>query len=156
MPLFEDQLFTFLLFFSSQCSHDLTLQKMHRLVTASTVVAVAASSAFIFQTLRQINSLPPDRITVSYDLSSSFQQSKAVSIVNPHQYPSSDDSRYTTISVPNSLSDEEIMARFVKGFFGGYVFTPERTALRLLGKTITKFNREYFFQFSFIKTFNMA
>lgn len=31
-----------------------------------------------------------------------------------------------------SLSDQQILAHFVKGFFGGYILAPERAALRML------------------------
>jgi hypothetical protein len=31
-----------------------------------------------------------------------------------------------------NLSDEEILARFLKGFFGGWIFTPEITLIATL------------------------
>jgi len=37
------------------------------------------------------------------------------------------------------LRDEEILARFVKGFFGGWVFTPENVligGLRMVGRKL--------------------
>jgi hypothetical protein len=49
------------------------------------------------------------------------------------------DTRFLTVRVPKHLTDEEILSRFVKGFFGGYVFKPERNVLRAVRKEITGF-----------------
>lgn len=41
------------------------------------------------------------------------------------------------------MTDEVILARFVKGFFGGYAFAPEGLALRVVGKDLLGFEREF-------------
>lgn len=54
-------------------------------------------------------------------------------IVNPHNFPSKGDSRATTIKVPNDVTDEQLLAWFLKGFFGSRLFTLEALGLRLVG-----------------------
>jgi hypothetical protein len=43
------------------------------------------------------------------------------------------------VKVPHGLTDEIILARYVKGFFGGYVFTPESIILKALRLDFTSF-----------------
>jgi len=58
-----------------------------------------------------------------------------LSIVNPHNHITDPDSISINLlrSEIGELSDEEILARFLKGFFSGWSFLPERTYLGALG-----------------------
>ena len=61
--------------------------------------------------------------------------------MNPHNHIAVEDSRSIRLSKDEigSLSDEEILARFMKGFFGGWVFTPERNLIAFFKGTGMKF-----------------
>jgi hypothetical protein len=51
------------------------------------------------------------------------------------------DTRFMTVDIPPSMrdvSDEVLLAQFVKGFFGGWVFFPESVVLKLVGMQLTK------------------
>jgi hypothetical protein len=60
-------------------------------------------------------------------------------IVNPRNHVSATDSRLITLSKTEigNLTDEEILSRFLKGFFNGYIFLPEKgiiSLFRLFGR----------------------
>ncbi|KUJ18913.1 uncharacterized protein LY89DRAFT_507637 [Mollisia scopiformis] len=96
--------------------------------------------------------LPKERkISVTEELSHSFASGpspKSLGIVNPRNHIQLTDSRSINLlrsEISRShlrdgdamVSDEEILARFLVGFFGGWSFTPERgllAALRRMGK----------------------
>ena len=78
-------------------------------------------------------------ITSSDHVPDSFAHSFAVSVVNPHRHVTINDTRSIVVSVLSELSQEQILAKFVSGFFGGFVFAPERTALRLFRQQIVNF-----------------
>lgn len=113
----------------------------NRLVTPSLALAsVAAITSYYGLHIYSSIALPPGlKIATSDKISDSFVNSFAVSTVNPHRHVTIDDTRSVVVSVPNGLSQEQILARFLSGFFGGYTFAPERTALRLLGKQLVNF-----------------
>ncbi|KAH9219104.1 hypothetical protein DL95DRAFT_331287 [Leptodontidium sp. 2 PMI_412] len=80
----------------------------------------------------------PRKITTTRALSSSCtakSTSRSSSIVNPNNHISDPDSISIELlrSEIGELNDEEILARFLKGFFGGWSFLPERTYLGALG-----------------------
>lgn len=66
-------------------------------------------------------------------------------VVNPRRYVGHNDSRTVVIELPPSKaawSDEQILAGFVQGFFGGWVFTPERIILQTVRRRLVDFSRE--------------
>lgn len=87
--------------------------------------------------------IPLRNIKVLYQATRGHENSFPMSIANPKGYPVDQES-YSLI-IPSSklkvaISDEEILARFTKGFFGGWSFTLERwffclTRLSLLKST---------------------
>ncbi|KAG4439023.1 hypothetical protein IFR05_005487 [Cadophora sp. M221] len=85
----------------------------------------------------------PRKITTTRTLSFSCtanSTSKSLSIVNPNSHISDPDSISIKLlkSEIGGLKDEEILAKFLKGFFSGWSFLPERTylgALGLMGRT---------------------
>jgi hypothetical protein len=113
---------------------------MRAYLAISTTVAFAATA--IYQIYHYHNALYNDSIghvISSPRIPAALAASTAVRIVNPQNHVPIHDTRYIKLSLPKRLTDEEILARFVKGFFGGYVFGPERGLLRANGKQITRF-----------------
>lgn len=63
-------------------------------------------------------------------------------MVNPRGHTSLVDSRFMDVDVPaaaQGLKDEAFLAAFVRGFFGGRVFAPERALLRFARPDLVKF-----------------
>lgn len=94
-------------------------------------VAAVAVGSYSYVAYRKLAS------TTSLHISSSSTIPKLLAdsntnrnIVNPNQHVHLDDSREVRLILSNSLSDEQILARFVNGFFGGWIFAPERTVLK--------------------------
>jgi|SRR5690242_7659535 len=115
-----------------------------RFVTPTLALAgiVAITSYYGFH-IHSAIALPPGlAIVTSNRLPETFAHSFAVSVTNPNRHVTVDDTRSAIIPVPHGLSHEQILAKFLSGFFGGYVFAPERSALRLFGKQIVNFKGE--------------
>ncbi|KAF2465867.1 uncharacterized protein BDR25DRAFT_204293, partial [Lindgomyces ingoldianus] len=71
----------------------------------------------------------------------SFSSSASIrKTTNPNSCVALTDTRSITLTVPSRLSDEVILARFMKGYFGGWVFTPERSVLRVWRPDIVRFS----------------
>lgn len=113
---------------------------MKNFIAASTAVALATTGTYHLINIRNaICDVQPRQVISIARISSTFAQSKAVKIANPYGLVPINDTRYITIRVSKTLSDEEILARFVKGFFGGHVFELERGLLKVAKKEITHF-----------------
>ncbi|KAH9864456.1 hypothetical protein J1614_010390 [Plenodomus biglobosus] len=113
---------------------------MKAILAASTLIALAATSLYHLRQIQTaIQPIPLNQITSTPSVPASLSQGPALAIVNPNQHIPIHDSRQTTLQVPLTLSHQEILARFTKGFFGGHVFAPERSILRLLHKEILHF-----------------
>ena len=115
---------------------------MNRILTFSTAVALAASSTYLFHLQNQISPVPTHQISSGRYIPDTLKQSKSALIVNPNGHIPIQDTRSITIELPKSVSDEQILARFVKGFFGGYILGPERSLLKAARKEITHFDRK--------------
>ncbi|CAG8956209.1 hypothetical protein HYFRA_00003589 [Hymenoscyphus fraxineus] len=70
--------------------------------------------------------------TFTYPVSKALLTSKSMRLVNPRSHAVKTDqvSMLVSASSIRGLSDEEVLARLAKGFFGGFIFLPERTAMR--------------------------
>jgi hypothetical protein len=113
---------------------------MRTLILPSIAAALAATGIFHLRSVYYSTyHIPLPQISGTHTIPSSLATSVAVKITNPHNHIPIHDTRNATISVPKSLSDEVILAHFVKGFFGGHVFRLERGALRGMKKEITGF-----------------
>lgn len=114
-------------------------------IIATSIPAVFAAAGIYH--LRNIynatHCVPVDKISFSSEINKSFQTSASVKITNPRSHVPLRDSRSLTIAVPKTLSDEEVLTRFVKGFFGGHVFGLERGILRAARHELTHFKGEY-------------
>lgn len=85
-------------------------------------------------------------ITRSTTIPSTFEKSKSVSeIVNFKDHVHHSDWRYITLDIPaqHDVPDEVLLAKFVKGFFGGAVLRPERLTLQMLGIELVHFSSTY-------------
>lgn len=115
------------------------------LVLISLPVASASFLAAYFY-YRPLPLTTSPNITATRTLSPSCtakMTSKSLSIVNPHNHIADPDSISINLlrSEIGELSDEEILARFLKGFFGGWSFVPERIFLGALGLMGRSLNR---------------
>ncbi|KAI3332138.1 hypothetical protein HD806DRAFT_518941 [Xylariaceae sp. AK1471] len=68
-------------------------------------------------------------------------KSQSVALMNPLGHPAQQQDSYT-LRIPvhklqRGISDEEILARFTYGHYGGWVLTPERWLLRIFKPSIT-------------------
>ena len=81
-------------------------------------------------------------IKAAHGVPKSFAHSVAVSAVNPYHHITIDDTRSALVSVQHSLSHEQVLAKFLVGFFGGKVFAPERTALGFMRRQLVNFDGE--------------
>ena len=117
---------------------------MSRVLRPFAAFIPVALGYYLFQAHRQISAVPTSKITVADAVPPSFLRSKAFSIVNPRGYAGSNDTRSVVIELPQSKaseSDEQILANFVEGFFGGWVFAPERLMLQALRRKLVNFSR---------------
>ncbi|KAL8420798.1 hypothetical protein RB594_003562 [Gaeumannomyces avenae] len=93
-------------------------------------VAVALAPTYKLR-LRSSPETPPD-----------FKASPAFALVNPHKHRGSTEAVWATIRFPpgsplTGLSDGQIVARFLRGFFYGAVISPERFLVdRVYGRDI--------------------
>jgi hypothetical protein len=76
-----------------------------------------------------------------YDAPTPFRTSPTMrNIVNPRHYPESVmDTRWATLKIPLQYTDEQVLAQFVRGFFGGIIFTPERLLANNVLPKVTQF-----------------
>ena len=109
------------------------------IATSIPAVFAAAGLYHLRNVYNAVHCVPVDKISFSPDIRKSFQTSPSVKITNPHSHVPLRDSRSLTITVPETLSDEEILTRFIKGFFGGHIFRLERGILRAARHELTSF-----------------
>lgn len=59
---------------------------------------------------------------------------KVRELINPRHHPESHDAHMATLQHHgvSKLTDEQLLSRLVKGFFGGWVFTPEAKVLAFI------------------------
>ncbi|KAL3959274.1 hypothetical protein ACCO45_007436 [Purpureocillium lilacinum] len=122
----------------------------NRIALSSALVATATAGVYTALVYRRVSTTPPNTITSANAVSESFAKSATIrNLVNPRGYVAMSDSRSVTLELPRRDSDEDdgwtglaseqqgpsdqvLLASFVKGFFGGRVFQPERIALGVL------------------------
>lgn len=118
--------------------------------SAAAAIAVALPAIFIvkhgIETYRDVTSVPRRRIVFAEDIPETFRRSNTLNrLVNQKNHTAYNDSRFIDLDVPAGVdapSDEALLAAFVRGFFGGRVFAPERTVLSLIGKDLVHYTRE--------------
>lgn len=86
--------------------------------------------SFVILSTYFYNLTKPSRMyDFAYSATPGHEESLAFTLLNPKKYPTEQDCFSLRISKRHlraGLSDEEILARFTRGFFGGWIFTPER------------------------------
>ncbi|ORX97858.1 hypothetical protein BCR34DRAFT_577664 [Clohesyomyces aquaticus] len=107
----------------------------------SSILLPTLLTATLFSTLLPWTEFRSHTIAISDTIPLSFRTSHSVSkTVNPRAHVSIDDTRSIVLTLRNaSVADEEILAQFVKGFFGGWVFAFERNLLGLLSGDIVRY-----------------
>jgi hypothetical protein len=110
-----------------------------RLFAASAAVASTVAILHVLKIRNATSCVPTRQILSSASVPDSLRRSKAASITNPKGHVTVDDTRSITVNLPAHLTDEAILARFVRGFFGGHVFAPERGILQAVGRELTVF-----------------
>lgn len=112
-------------------------------------IPLTMSAKHILDVYRRISPVPLTRIASADSVPNSLIQSSAVrEHVNPNNHVQVEDSRFIDVIIPPDRSapaDEAVLAQFIRGFFGGRVFAPERSLLRMLRRTLTYFPCEYRF-----------
>jgi hypothetical protein len=115
--------------------------KFLKWTTLSSSLALGAWTAII---LHRVYHVKPASIILDYNSNASFLNSQTCSaVVNPRRYKALSDTRSILLRLPSSrrqYSDEQILATFVKGFFGGWVFAPEGILLRAFQRTLVDFS----------------
>ncbi|KAJ5241999.1 uncharacterized protein N7469_000326 [Penicillium citrinum] len=106
------------------------------LLKISGFAAAAASATYAYTVHKAVRQIDPQRMTRQQTVSDSLRNSRSVNkIVDPRGGSIVFDTRYISVPIPahrRDISDQELLARFTKGFFGGAVLRPERTVLRKL------------------------
>lgn len=93
------------------------------------------ASKHVWDVYARVSPTPRRSITTVDSVPESLQTSDTVKhVVNPRGHVASSDSLYMDLELPEkarNLSDEALLAAFVRGFFGGRVFAAERGLLNL-------------------------
>lgn len=101
-------------------------------------VAAAASATaagyYAYRVYRNTTAIDTP-IIASRSIPDSLRQSWTVKeLINMNNHPAVMDSQYTELAARfREVPDTVLLARFLRGFFGGYVFGPERVALQAAG-----------------------
>lgn len=94
--------------------------------------------------MHRVYYVKPSSIIVDYNSNASFLNSQTCSaVVNPRRHKALSDTRSILLRLPLSKrenSDEQILATFVKGFFGGWVFAPEGILLSAFQRNLVDFS----------------
>ncbi|KAF4341270.1 hypothetical protein FBEOM_4743 [Fusarium beomiforme] len=117
----------------------------HGTLATSLVAVVTAGGAYGYSIQKRVSIVDKDLITRFRTVPEKFQKSRSVSeVVNAKQHIYDSDSRFITLDIPaqhRDVSDEVLLAKFVKGYFGGAVIRPERVALSTIGLTLVNFSK---------------
>ena len=118
-----------------------------KLWTTALATALTVGGLYGLEVVRRNRSTPSDQITHSDTISESYQQSRTIrELVNPRQHTAITDSHRYHLHLPpqaRNISDEALLARVVRGYFGGLMFGPERCALRAYGRPAIYFGGNY-------------
>ncbi|KAK2608865.1 hypothetical protein QQS21_002578 [Conoideocrella luteorostrata] len=98
----------------------------------------------LYKRLRLINAAHPIQIHTRDTASESFRNSPTIRrLVNPRGHTAWEDARTVTLRIPKGCegpSEEVLLSAFVRAFFGGLVFAPERLTLQFLRRPIVVFD----------------
>lgn len=118
---------------------------MNKALTISAFATVTAAGYYLHRLHRTLSLVKTSAVTViDSDPPSLLESRTCRSVVNPRGYPGYHDTRTMMVILPEPKAhwtDEQILASFVKGFFGGWVFTPERLLFQSLKIDLVRFSR---------------
>ena len=121
----------------------MALPRIAHVATISTAVVTTAMTTYALIVYNRVSKIDSKRITAFKDVHDSFRDSDTMrKIINPKHHTTVSDTRFMTLDIPASqrhASDEALLARFIKEFYTGWVFTPERWLLKLLRKDLVGF-----------------
>jgi hypothetical protein len=126
----------------------MALRTLSQKILATSVVAIVTTAGvYGFTVRKRVSIVDKNLITRSNTIPSTFEKSKSVSeIVNFRKHVHHSDWRFITLDIPaqhHDVPDEVLLAKFVKGFFGGAVLRPERLTLQMLGIKLVHFASTY-------------
>jgi hypothetical protein len=117
------------------------------LLKVSALAAVAVSATYAGTVYKATRRTDPRRMTRQNTVPDSLQNSKSVNeIVDPRGFSTSFDTRSVSIAIPphrRNVSDEELLSRLTKAFFGGAVIRPERFVLQTLKPNLVNFSGKF-------------
>ncbi|KAF5231330.1 hypothetical protein FAUST_9300 [Fusarium austroamericanum] len=115
-----------------------------KILATSFVAAVTAGGVYSFTVSRRVSLVDKNLITRSEDIPESFISSKSAGeILNAKKHVYHSDWRFIILDIPpehEDVSDQVLLAKFVKGFFGGAVLRPERLILQTVGLNLVHFS----------------
>ena len=115
-----------------------------KILATSLVAVVTAGGAYAFTVQRRVSLVDPKLITRFESIPESFEKSRSVSeVVNARKHTYKCDSRYITLDIPaqhHDVPDEVLLAKFIRGYFGGAVIGPERMTLQTVGLNLVHFS----------------
>lgn len=111
---------------------------------STTILSLGSGSAFLLFLLNRY--LPSRNASNIPRASYGHENSVAVAILNPRRQNLFQ--HRITIEIPaaklkHGLDNDEILARFTQGFFGGWIFSPERWFFHLTGLSVTNLDGKY-------------
>ncbi|KAJ4321741.1 hypothetical protein N0V84_005174 [Fusarium piperis] len=116
-----------------------------KIFATSLVAVVTMGGTYGFMVQRRVRLVDRGQITRFETIPESFAKSKSVSeIVNAGNHARVSDSRFIALDIPSQhhdVSDEVLLAKFVKGYFGGAVIGPERRTLQTFGLNLVHFTK---------------
>ncbi|PKS05138.1 hypothetical protein jhhlp_008505 [Lomentospora prolificans] len=116
-----------------------------KILGVSLCTAFTMGSIYAYLIHQRIKDIDSKRIVVRETIPEHFKQSWSVKdVTNPRLHPSRADSRFITLEIPDQyrgVSDEALLARFVRGFFGGLVIAPERLVLQTVRMNLVHFTK---------------
>lgn len=116
---------------------------LNRAITTTLIAAGTAGGVYAACVAQRIISVDSRRITRARATTAEFHDSTAIRhLANPRQHQSVADTRSAVIDIPSrhqDISDEELLARSIKAFYGGLVLGPERALLKAVGARLARF-----------------
>ncbi|KID83200.1 hypothetical protein MGU_09481 [Metarhizium guizhouense ARSEF 977] len=113
-------------------------------LTATAALIALSGTAYSITLYRRLSLTSHSLIKTTESASESFRKSATIrGLVNPRGHTAWEDSRSVALAVPEGVklpSEELLLSRFVRVFFGGRVFLFERIGLQLLRKQLVVFD----------------
>lgn len=117
-----------------------------RLLSRFTLLPFIGATTYAAAVYKQVSAVPSYNVLVEDSIPPAFRNSKSVrELVNPRNFTATGDAYSTTLEISSrhtDVSDETLLAWYLKGFFESRVFAVERLLLKTFRPTtgITKFS----------------